>query len=143
VSRIERVRASVVCVRDSHLLCVELRDPTTRVARLFVPGGALEPGETAAQAAEREAWEETGYRVRVDESRAQVARYPYTWGGQTRDVTTHFFRAALVAPAREPAQVRDVDYNEGVRWLALAAVPEALGFQQDILAAVSRLLAPR
>lgn len=130
----------MVCVQDARLLCVELRDPLTRVARLFVPGGAVEPGETPAQAAAREAWEETGYRVRVDEARAELARYPYTWSGQTRDVTTHFFHAELVDTAREPAPVRDAAYNEGVRWLALTAIPEALGFQPEILAAVVRLL---
>ena len=142
VTRPQRVRASVVCVRDSRLLCVELRDPLTRAARLFVPGGAVEPGETPAQAAAREAWEETGYRVRVYESRAEIARYPYTWSGQTRDVTTHFFHAELVDPAGEPAPVRDADYNEGVRWLALADIPGALGFQPEILAAIVRLLPP-
>ncbi len=34
-------------------------------ARWCVPGGAMEPGESAAQACEREVWEETGLKVRA------------------------------------------------------------------------------
>ena len=33
--------------------------------RWCLPGGAMEPGESAAQACEREVWEETGLKVRV------------------------------------------------------------------------------
>jgi 8-oxo-dGTP pyrophosphatase MutT (NUDIX family) len=33
--------------------------------RWCLPGGRMEPGETAAEACEREAWEETGLRVQV------------------------------------------------------------------------------
>lgn len=33
--------------------------------RWCVPGGAMEPGESAAEACEREAWEETGLKVRA------------------------------------------------------------------------------
>ena len=33
--------------------------------RWCLPGGRMEPGETAAEACEREAWEETGLRVKV------------------------------------------------------------------------------
>jgi 8-oxo-dGTP pyrophosphatase MutT (NUDIX family) len=33
--------------------------------RWCLPGGRMEPGESAAEACEREAWEETGLRVKV------------------------------------------------------------------------------
>ena len=33
--------------------------------RWCLPGGRMEPGETAAEACQREAWEETGLRVKV------------------------------------------------------------------------------
>ncbi len=33
--------------------------------RWCVPGGAMEPGESAAEACEREVWEETGLKVRA------------------------------------------------------------------------------
>lgn len=33
--------------------------------RWCLPGGAMEPGESAAEACEREVWEETGLQVRV------------------------------------------------------------------------------
>src|SRR5690606_29243378 len=66
IAGMRRLRASTVCVNDSALLCVRLRDPSSGVVRLFVPGGAVDAGETPAQAAARETHEETGYAVEVD-----------------------------------------------------------------------------
>jgi tRNA(adenine34) deaminase len=137
----ERVRASIVCVHDSELLCVRLRDPKTRIAQLFPPGGAIEPGESASAAAEREALEETGYRVVLASGQAHVARYPYTWNGTLHRVTTHFFRAWLLDGKHGAAPVHDASYHEGVVWLPLSELDRALGFEPVILAAVRALAA--
>ena len=136
---IPRQRASVVCVHAGRLLCVQLRDPATRVARLFVPGGAIEPGETPEQAAVRETLEETGHRVRAL-PRSQSARYPFEWNGQRFDVTTHFIAAELLDAAAVPLAVDDATYNEAVVWLDVLAVPFAMSFEPSMLAAVVALL---
>lgn len=136
----KRTRACAVCVWRDRLLCVQLRDPSTRIARLFPPGGAVEPGETAADAAVRETWEETGYRIRLLARPSVAAHYPYTWNGQHFDVITHFFAAELVDPDAPPAAVNDASYLEATRWIALQDVAGALGFHRDILAAVLQLL---
>jgi 8-oxo-dGTP pyrophosphatase MutT (NUDIX family) len=136
----KRMRACAVCVSRAQLLCVQLRDPSTRIAHLFPPGGAVEPGESAAAAAARETEEETGYRVRVQARAPVVAHSPYTWNGQDFDVTTSFFAAELVDPEARPRLVRDANYVEAAQWIALADVPRALGFNRDILAAVLELL---
>lgn len=135
-----RIRASVVCVYRSQLLCVRMRDPKTRIARLFVPGGAIEPGETAVEAAAREAFEETGYRVAVAANTEHVVRYPYEWDGELRQIITHFFRASLVEPDREPLVVNDASYHEGVVWLSLSDVPAQLSFDATIRGAIEHLL---
>jgi len=136
----KRTRACAVCVWRDQLLCVQLRDPSTRIARLFPPGGAVEPGETAADAAVRETAEETGYRVRLQPRPPVVAHYPYTWNGHAFDVITHFFAADLADPHAPPAPVQDASYLEATRWIALSDVPGALRFNRDILAAVQQLL---
>lgn len=138
----QRARASAVCVHAGRLLCVRLRDPSTRVLQLFVPGGAIEPGEDPRAAAERETFEETGYRVLADPHLRRVARYEYVWDGTARAITTHFFRAQLSDPAAAPEPVTDVAYNEGTAWLPLVQVESALGFHAQILAAVTSLLDP-
>lgn len=138
-ANLQRRRASVVCVDAGELLCVQLRDPLSRIVRLFVPGGAVEAGESPARTAARETREETGYDVAVDESSERVTRYAFTWAGRDVDCTTHFFRAALLTPrgAPYPAQVEAI--HEGVVWLPLERLPEALGFHAEIFTAVRAL----
>ena len=53
-----KVRATVICEQDRHILLVRKpKSPWT------LPGGKVEPGETAAGAAIRELYEETGLGV--------------------------------------------------------------------------------
>jgi tRNA(adenine34) deaminase len=137
---IARLRASVVCVDDGALLCVQLRDPRTHVARLFAPGGAVEMGETPAAAAMRETREETGHEVAIDLASEHVVRYPFTWADVKVACTTHFFRAHLRGSRADAADVNDATYNEGVVWLPLERVNTELGFDPAILAAVQHLL---
>jgi len=63
VSKILWPRASAVAfvVEDEKLLAIDTGD------FLMLPGGGLEYGETFEDSAEREAFEETGYRVEIKE----------------------------------------------------------------------------
>lgn len=54
-------RACVSVVHEGRALLTE-----AAARRWTLPGGGIEPGETPAQAAAREAWEETGAHVTVD-----------------------------------------------------------------------------
>jgi 8-oxo-dGTP diphosphatase len=53
-----KLRATVICEQDRHVLLVRKAGN-----RWTLPGGKVEPGETAAEAAIRELHEETGLRV--------------------------------------------------------------------------------
>jgi 8-oxo-dGTP pyrophosphatase MutT (NUDIX family) len=136
----KRERASAVCVHAGQLLTVLLRDPVTHTARLFVPGGAIEAGESPEEAAIRETLEETGYTVARTPRAPVVAHYPFTWAGQAFAVTTHFFAVQLADASASAAPVHDASYLEGTHWIALSEVPAQLGFDGNILAAVKQLL---
>src|SRR5947208_16987411 len=56
--------AAVVALRRDEVLLVR-RGRAPRQGEWSLPGGSIEPGETARQAAAREALEETGLRVIV------------------------------------------------------------------------------
>jgi 8-oxo-dGTP pyrophosphatase MutT (NUDIX family) len=134
-----RLRASVVCVDNGDLLCVQLRDPMSRIARLFVPGGGVESPETTVEAAARETLEETGFDVSIDTASELTARYRYGWAGVDIDCETHFFRARLRSSRTSPEPVRDAAYNEGVIWLPLSRLAE-LDFHAPIAQAIRALL---
>jgi len=75
---IPRRRASVVCVRENHVLAVRLREPGTGRVIVVVPGGGIEAHESPTEAAIRETVEETGLSVRLDPTSEVVRRYPPT-----------------------------------------------------------------
>lgn len=135
-----RLRASVVCEAEGHLLVVRLRDPVTGVVAVFPPGGGIEPGETPAIAARRETLEETGLRVRVDSLVELVATYPFRWAGDDYDVTTHFLAAFLEDTfALEIPKVIDADYNLGASWLPVEEAREAMSVHPAIASACMRV----
>jgi 8-oxo-dGTP pyrophosphatase MutT (NUDIX family) len=81
------------------------------------PGGKIEPGETAAQAAEREAREETGHAVFVT---AELGRRVHPATGQ--DIT--YLAAELTGEA--PEAVSCADEVAEVRWLGRADASAAM-----------------
>ena len=134
-----RVRASVVCRQGDRVLTVRAVDPVTTRAYLFLPGGAVDPGETAAAAAVREAREESGYAVRIV-GEPVVAHYAFDWGGRPWACHTSFFRADLIDPAAEPMPDHDETYLHGVDWVEVADVHRVFDYHPVVRAAVVELL---
>lgn len=115
---------------DSVLLCRRAIAP--RAGHWTLPAGYLEMGETVAEGARREAWEEARARIALD---GVLAVYSIARLGQVQVI----FRARLESPGFEPGpeslEVRATPWAEvpwddlafpSVRW-ALRAWRESLG----------------
>jgi tRNA(adenine34) deaminase len=133
-----RLRASTVLVHNDRLLTFLGVDPQSGKEYLFLPGGAVESGETAPDTAIRETFEETGFRVNVDTGSAIERQYPFYWNGDDFDCLTIFYRGRLLSPMQNP--VKDQDYNKGVVWLPVAEITAKFAYSAEILSAVEELI---
>lgn len=104
-----------------------------------MPGGEVEDHESAPQSAVREAMEETGYKVKVDEWSAVDKDYEFEWDGQIFLCTTLFYRAFLDQEFVLPQPVNDTDYNKGATWLPVSEINNIFSYSDDILDAVKEL----
>lgn len=138
--KIFRDRASVIVVHDNKILGFHAIDPTSQVPYFFMPGGAIEPGETPALCAARECLEETGYPIRVLEETAFERKYDFFWNGAIHSCRTIFFVGQLTQEWRPPHKIDDADYHRGVEWLDVKNIPEVFKYNRDILWAVQKLL---
>ena len=107
-----RPRACGALIHNNTILMVRHVEPTRSYWTL--PGGGLEAGETPAEAAVREVWEETGLRVK-----AVRLLWEGTYGHGTRTSPEYCF---LVAPEAE---------GEGLHTVVLGLDPEEAHLPAD------------
>lgn len=110
-SRYQRVAVYALVESERGLLLTELSDKTWRPGEWTLPGGGIDPGESALEALHREVWEETGHRLRDVEllgvlSSHWIGRSP---AGRVEDfhAVRLYYRAHCEAPS-DPV-VHDVD----------------------------------
>jgi 8-oxo-dGTP pyrophosphatase MutT (NUDIX family) len=95
-----------------------------------LPKGNIDRGETAAETALREGFEETGVRARLAGKLGDV-RYVYTWDGERVFKVVSFFLAHAgrgrigQLPAGMEREVAEA------RWLPLAAAPTILAYKGE------------
>jgi 8-oxo-dGTP pyrophosphatase MutT (NUDIX family) len=78
-----RPAARVLCLDPGgRVLLLRWRDPADRTIYWEPPGGGLEPGESAIDAARRELHEETGLPAESVLDRAIVVQRDFRWNGQ-------------------------------------------------------------
>lgn len=135
----ERVRTSAVVVLNNKLLTFFAVDPKDGREFHFLPGGAIEPEETAPEAAERETLEETGYRIEVLPSTCLDIEYDFYWNGENYHCLTFFYKAQLLTPFADPELVRDQSYNKGVVWISLNEIDSVFSYSPEITEAVRQL----
>jgi mutator protein MutT len=105
----ERVEIAVAVVEHEGRYLIGQRPAATKLAGYWeFPGGKIEPGESAAQAAMRECQEETGLAIRII-GQHSVVEHSYEHG----ELRLHFLRATCHGPmAPLPARFRWVSADQ-------------------------------
>jgi len=135
-----RTRTSVICLYQDTLLVFKAVDPTSQQHYWFLPGGKIEDGETPCACVEREALEETGYRIQALQDSEIVKEYSHWWDGQEHACKTFFYKGVLREPWHEPRAVVDAAYNKGATWLPVNEALKFFAYKKEILEAVTALV---
>ena len=137
---ISRVRTSAVVVHNNQILTFFAKDPYDQREFYFLPGGGIDPGETAPEAAVRETLEETGYEISIAEGTGIDKEYSFHWNNEDYDCLTIFYRGYLLGPFQTLKPVVDAPYNLGVKWIPVAKVPEVFAYTEEIRDAILELI---
>jgi len=105
--------AAAVILRGDQLLVARRARPASLAGKWEFPGGKLEPGETGAEALEREIVEELDLPVRVGGALGSSRRVPPGQGAPDLRLTA--YAARPVDPDREPRLVDGT--HDDLRWV--------------------------
>lgn len=94
----DRPAAFAIVERDGQIATVRVDYPDGDT-RLDLPGGGIDPGEEAAQAAARECGEETGLRVKIADEVARADHFFLNQQDQPVNTRGVFFDARFEAEA--------------------------------------------
>ena len=124
--------AGVVLVRKmrGRWWFAALQPQGRRVGTWALPKGIVDAGETPADTAQREAYEETGVHARLSSKLGDV-RYVYTWDGERVFKVASFFLAHAQRGrigALQPGMEIEV---AAARWLPLADGPTLLAYKGE------------
>jgi 8-oxo-dGTP pyrophosphatase MutT (NUDIX family) len=119
VARMPRQTVKLLLVDpDGRLLLVHGRDPATGTRYWYPVGGGVKAGESLNEAADREAWEETGFDRLPVGAQVWTRDVAYTHAGRTFDVHEDWLHHVVAHFDPAPGRLTDRESESilGFRW---------------------------
>lgn len=122
-----RISAHTIVEKDGSILVIK---PLYDESKWVLPGGGVEPNESIAEGIERECYEETGYKIKVDTS--QPIRLGESNFYDLEKSKKYFHSVNLVYPGKLLSEKQDqyvintIELNEvaKVEWIPLEEINE-------------------
>ncbi|MEU8623275.1 NUDIX hydrolase [Streptomyces sp. NPDC048669] len=124
-----RYTADIVCIRDGNILLIE-RGWDPHAGMLALPGGHVDPGETALAAAARELGEEAGIQVNADD--LNLIGF---WDAPDRDPRGRYITAAYTVTVPDGTTAKPGTDAVAVHWVPLNDIPPPAFDHNDIVTA--------
>jgi 8-oxo-dGTP pyrophosphatase MutT (NUDIX family) len=118
----------VVRERDGRYEVAVIKPAGRNVTAL--PKGHIDPGEAAAQAAQREVLEETGLTARLEAKLGDV-KYFFKWQGQSIFKVVSFFLFRFESGEIDALEPKMREEVEVARWLSLDEAPRTLTYRGE------------
>lgn len=127
-----RPSVRILCVdSDERVLLYCWRDPHDGKLVWEPPGGGIDEGESELEAAHRELFEETGFKVDLDEALSMPVECDVVWNGIHHEGYEQFFLArfdqATPEPSRDHLLGYETDMLVDIRWLSVAETASLQG----------------
>ena len=135
-----RQRSTILLEDKGRLMLLKMKDPVTEKIHFSLPGGMIEPAESARAAAIRECHEETGY-IPLIISEELTLDYVYLWAEKRIHCRSFFFRARPLTKV-SPKLNQNEWFIQEAAWVERKRAIALLWYHRLVQQAVTKALNP-
>ena len=136
-----KIRSTCLCIQNTSLLLIQMKDPLNGKIYWYPPGGKIEHGETPKTAVEREVYEETGSVLKLLSEEFATVEYTANWCGKDYFCINYTFIGNLISNSSEKnTNILSREYELELKWIDFADLDQYLYFSPTLLETTKKII---